>query len=52
MFNFTIATKELTEHLQTCNSCDKKKTTPSDARENDRAANRNTNVTVLRITID
>ena len=32
-------------------SCDKKKTTPSDARENDSAANRNTNATALRIII-
>ena len=33
-------------------SCDKKKTTPSDTRENDSAANRNTNATALRIVID
>ena len=33
-------------------SCDKKKTTSSDARENDSAANRNTNAAALRIIID
>ena len=33
-------------------SCDKKKTTASDARENDSAANRNRNATALRIIID
>ena len=33
-------------------SCDKKKTTPSDARKNDSAANRNTNATALRIITD
>ena len=33
-------------------SCDKKKTTPSDARENDSAANRNMNATALPIVTD
>ena len=52
MVNVTVGTKELTEQLHSLHSCDKKKTTASDARENDRAANRNRNATALRIIID
>ena len=52
MVNLTVGTKELTEQLHSLHSCDKKKTTSSDAREKDSAANRNTNATALRIIID
>jgi hypothetical protein len=51
MVNVTVATGTV---LATSNlrSNDKTKTTPSDARNNDSAANRNTNATALRMIID
>ena len=52
MVNVTVGTKELTEQIHNLHSCDKKKTTHSDGRENDSAANGNTNATALRIIID
>ena len=52
MFNVTVVTNGLTKQLQTCTVVIRRKTTPSDARENDSAANRNTNATALRTIIE
>ena len=51
-FNVTVAKKGTDLATSNLHSCDKKETKPSDARENDSAANRNTNATALRIIID